>query len=63
MKVDPYSIDAIKEILNTIANYPDNLKSIATDMQAFYSKQTSWKEDFKEVTKAIDLYLSKNAES
>lgn len=63
MKVAPYSIDAIKALLDSIANYPDNLISMATDMQAFGRKQTSWQEDFKEVTKAIDLYFSKNAES
>lgn len=56
MEVDPYSIEDIKRLLNEIATHTDDLKKISSDMQVFYSKQTSWDDDFENVIKNIDTF-------
>lgn len=57
LKVDPYSIDAIKALLNHISTHTDELKAMVADMRKYYRLQSSWDEDFKNVAKVIDQFI------
>ena len=57
MVVDPYSEKAIRRLLNQIVNNQGDLREIAANMRAFNREQTSWDEDFKKVTQAIDGFF------
>ena len=54
MAVDPYSVDAVKQLLDNIVAHPDDLRKMAQDMRVFGKRQTTWEEDFSKVTQAID---------
>ena len=56
MAVDPYSILKIKQLLETIASKQETLHAMARNMQQFAKEQTSWREDFQQVTRAIDSF-------
>ena len=55
--VDPYSVEAIKSLLETIFADQANLQKMSHDMRAFGEEQTTWDEDFKKVTDAIDSFF------
>lgn len=57
MAVDPYSIDAVRRLLEYIAHHQEELASIAENMRQFSQSQTTWNEDFEQVTKAIDTFF------
>ena len=57
MAVDPYSIDAVKQLLENIVAHQDDLRKMAQDMRAFGKQQTTWEEDFSKVTQAIDSFF------
>lgn len=59
MTVDPYSMESIKGLLEHITKNTENLKIIAKNMRSFYLQQTTWDEDFREVTKQIDQFIEK----
>lgn len=57
MAVDPYSKQEIRQLLETIASKQEALQTLAANMHQFAKKQTSWKEDFMQVTQAIDSFF------
>lgn len=57
MAADPYSKQAIRQLLETIASKHETLQAMAANMQQFAKKQTTWKEDFQQVTQEIDSFL------
>ena len=57
MVVDPYSVKAIKYLLEQIVSNQENLRKMAQDMRAFGKRQTTWEEDFCKVTHAIDSFF------
>ena len=57
MAVDPYSVDAVKRLLENIVAHQDDLRKMARDMRAFGKQQTTWEEDFSKVTQAIDSFF------
>lgn len=57
LAVDPYSAEAIKLLLEQIVIRQDDLRQMARDMRAFGQQQTTWEEDFKKVTEAIDGFF------
>ena len=59
MAVDPYSSDAIKQLLEKIVSHRNELQQLADNMRAFGKSQTSWDEDFRQVTKQIDTFFEK----
>lgn len=58
MAVDPYSLEAVKQLLEQIVSHKDNLQKMAQDMRTFSKVQTSWEEDFHKVTDAIDSFFT-----
>lgn len=54
MAVDPYSAEAIRSLLNSLYNHPDELRLMSADMMRFNTTQTTWEEDFEDFT----LHLS-----
>lgn len=59
MAVDPYSSEAIKLLLEKIIDHRNELQQMADNMRAFGKSQTSWDEDFRQVTKQIDTFFEK----
>lgn len=55
--VDPYSAQSVKTLLNHIATHPKNLEEMSENMQVFHQKQSSWAENFKDVTDCIDQFF------
>ena len=55
--VDPYSVEAVKSLLETIFADQANLQQMSYDMRAFGAEQTTWEEDFMKVTDAIDFFF------
>ena len=59
LTVDPYSTESIKSLLDSIATGRADLQAIAENMKAFYSRQTTWDEDFREVVNQIKRFAAK----
>lgn len=57
MTVDPYSVEAVKQLLEHIVSHQDDLRKMAQDMRTFSKDQTTWEEDFRKVTYAIDSFF------
>lgn len=57
MAVDPYSVEAVKSLLEQTVSHHEDLRQMAHDMRVFCSKQTTWEEDFKKVINAIDSFF------
>ena len=57
MAVDPYSVEAIKQLLNHIVEHQEYLTKIADCMRQYGKTQTTWNEDFAKVTEAIDCFF------
>lgn len=58
MVVNPYSLTAVKQLLENIASQQEELKEIAKNMQLFEKSQTTWENDFQKVKKNIDCFFS-----
>ena len=58
---DPYSMDSIKALLEEIVTHQDDLRQMAADMRSFSNRQTTWQEDFKNVTAIIDQFFEKSS--
>ena len=54
MVVDPYSVEAIKVLLQHIIAHREDLRQMTFDMQTFNKSQTTWDEDFAKVVSVID---------
>lgn len=57
MAVAPYSVKAVRQLLEQIISHQDNLQEIARNMRAFSKQQTTWEEDFCKVVQAIDGFF------
>lgn len=57
MAVDPYSTDAVRQLLNHLVEHPEELTKMADNMRQYGKTQTTWNEDFKKVTEAIDVFF------
>ena len=57
MVVDPYSVDAIKQLLNHIVEHQEYLTKIADNMRKYSKTRTTWNEDFEKITDAIDFFF------
>ena len=57
--VDPYSVDAIKQLLSYIVEHQEYLTKIAINMRKYSETQTTWNEDFEKITEAIDCFFNK----
>lgn len=58
MKVDPYSVEAIRTLLNDIVNHEDRLQEMARSIKTFAKTQTSWDEDFDHVVKDVGSFFA-----
>jgi len=58
MAVDPYSVEAVRRLLEHIVSHRDDLMKMAVDMRAFSREQTSWDDDFLNVTRTIDTFFN-----
>ena len=58
LTVDPYSVEAIKSLLQYIVTHHEDLEKMSEDMIAFHQQLSSWDEDFRKVTDQIDSFFS-----
>ena len=56
LTVDPYSISDVRNLLERIVNNQSELHEIAKNMREYGKEQTTWEEDFRKVTEAIDSF-------
>ena len=57
IEVDPYSVDAIKEMLNQIAMGTIDLRNMKKSISEYSTRQTTWDEDFRSLVDAINRFL------
>lgn len=60
LAVDPYSTEAVKSLLEYVSTHREDMIQMSLDMQAYSKTQTTWEQDFAEVTSEIDRLYAKN---
>ena len=57
LEIDPYSVEAIRDMFNQIADGRIDLALMKSALSEFCKQQTSWEEDFKSLTCAINQFF------
>ena len=58
-KINPYSVEAIKDLLNGFVSDKTRLSSVHDNLVEFKRHETTWNEDFKKLESAILQFFEK----